>query len=406
MVSSSQYDITVIGGGLIGLATAKTLLEQYPNIRVCVLEKHQEICSQQSGHNSGVIHSGIYYKPGSFKAEFCVKGRAQMVRFCEENGIPTIICGKLIVATKREELPRLDNLYARGQANQVEGIEMVSPERIKEIEPHVSAIKAIWAPNTGIVDFKKVAKVYAKHITDKGGNIFLNTPVNTVITKGNAMVITTSVDTISTKWVINCAGLQADIVAETMGEKPDLRIIPFRGEYYILKKERQHLVQGLIYPVPDPDFPFLGVHFTPTMKGVTEAGPNAVLALKREGYRKTDISIKDLLSTITYKGFWKLARSNWKTGLWEINRSFRKSVFVQSLQALIPEIQSDDVQPGGTGVRAQAVAPDGSLIDDFRIHETKNAIHVLNAPSPGATSSLVIGKYIADIAGSNFSLNN
>ena len=404
MSKTQQYDVTVIGAGLIGLSTAMHLLEQHPDLRVCVIEKDPHPASQQSGHNSGVIHSGIYYKPGSFKSRFCVEGRASMTQFCIDNEIPTWTCGKLIVATREEEIPRLQTLLERGTANKVEGLELVGPERIREIEPHVRAIKALWAPGTGIVDFRKVARVYLDKVRHGGGEVHFNTRARKVSKREGETILETDAGEFNTRNVVNCAGLHSDVVAKMMGVRPNLRIIPFRGEYYTLIKEREYLVKGLIYPVPDPDFPFLGVHFTQTMKEMVEAGPNAVLATKREGYRKRDISLVELADILGYAGFWRLALREWKVAAWEINRSFRKSVFVKSLQQLIPEVTSDDLGPGGSGVRAQAVAPDGSLLDDFRIEQTPNAVHVLNAPSPGATSSLVIGRYIVDLAEQSFSL--
>ncbi len=404
MSTTESYDVTVIGAGLIGLSTAMHLLERYPDLRVAVIEKDPHPASQQSGHNSGVIHSGIYYKPGSFKAQFCVEGRASMTQFCTDNEIPTWKCGKLIVATREDELGRLEALLERGTANKVKGLELVGPERIKEIEPHVSAIKALWAPGTGIVDFRKVAAVYLNKVRSAGGDVYFDTRLQRVTKHGNETVLEANTNGFRTRYAVNCAGLHSDVVARMMGVRPNLRIVPFRGEYYTLKKEKESLVKGLIYPVPNPDFPFLGVHFTQTMKGFVEAGPNAVLALKREGYRKRDVSLGEMLGTFTYAGFWRLAFREWKIAVWEVNRSFRKSVFVKSLQRLIPEVTSNDLGRGGSGVRAQAVAPDGSLLDDFRIEQGSNTVHVLNAPSPGATCSLVIGRYIVDLAEKSFSL--
>ena len=404
-VPGKQYDVVVIGAGIIGLSTAKTLLEQHPGLKVAVLEKDAHEATQQSGHNSGVIHSGIYYKPGSLKAQFCVEGRASMTRFCEENEIPVWTCGKLIVANRQEELPRLDALLERGTNNKVEGLQIVEPGQIKEIEPHVSAIRALWAPKTGIVDYRKVSAAYARIIRDKGGEILFKSALKGVSRRAGVTVLETESGEYEAKNVINCAGLHSDRVAEIMGAQPGVRIIPFRGEYYTLKKEREHLVKGLIYPVPDPAFPFLGVHLTQTMKGWVEAGPNAVLATKREGYRKRDFSVTDMFRTVTYPGFWKMSAREWKTGMWEMNRSFRKGVFLKSLRMLVPELTSDDLSTGGSGVRAQAVDRTGKLLDDFSIKQVEGAVHVLNAPSPGATSSLVIGRHIANLATEGFSLN-
>ncbi len=402
-----KFDVTVVGAGIIGLSTAMNLLGRFPGLKVGVIEKASGVASQQSGHNSGVIHSGIYYKPGSFKARFCVEGRSTMTRFCEENGIPFERCGKVIIATREEELPRLHSLYERGKANRVEGLQLVSGDRVREeIEPHVNVLEAIWAPNTGIVDFRKVAAAYAKAVTAAGGSIQFNAKLRRVAHHNGKSVLETQRGAYETSHVINCAGLHADVVAEMMGAQTDLRIIPFRGEYYTLVKERENLVRGLIYPVPDPAFPFLGVHFTKTMKGFTEAGPNAVLAMAREGYRKRDFNLREFMRTVAFPGFWGLALRDWKTGLMETNRSLRKSVFVRDLQRMIPEVRKEDLTGGGSGVRAQAVDRRGNLLDDFRIERTKGAIHVLNAPSPGATSSLVIGRYISDMATETFQLEN
>ncbi len=403
-VRSTKYDVIVIGAGIIGLSTAMKLLERYPYLKLAVLEKDAGEGTQQSGHNSGVIHSGIYYRPGSFKADFCVAGRASMIRFCEENDIPVWTCGKLIVASDAAGMERLSTLEERGTANKVSGLRMVDAEEMAEIEPHVVALKALHAPGTGIVDYRNVTSVYADRVRATGGEIHFNTELNGSRVVGGVTVLDTSSGEFETTNAINCAGLHSDLVAETMGVETGLRIIPFRGEYYKLKKESEFLVKGLIYPVPDPAFPFLGVHLTQTMKGWVEAGPNAVLAMKREGYRKRDFSMSDFLRTITFPGFWKMGIREWKTGVWEINRSFRKNVFLASLQELVPELTSDDLAGTGSGVRAQAVDRAGNLVDDFRIEESPRAIHVLNAPSPGATSSLVIGDYIADLASENFGL--
>ena len=402
---SSKYDVIIIGAGIIGLSTAMKLLERLPKIKLVLLEKNVKEGTQQSGHNSGVIHSGIYYKPGSFKANFCVAGRTSMTEFCEENEIPVWTCGKLIVANDDAGIERLNALEERGTANQVAGLRMVSNEEMAEIEPHVVARKALYAPGTGIVDYRNVTAVYVDRVRTAGGEINFNTELTGSKKVSGVTVLNTTSGNYETANVINCAGIHSDVVAETMGVETGLRIIPFRGEYYKLRKESEYLVKGLIYPVPDPAFPFLGVHLTQTMKGWVEAGPNAVLATKREGYRKRDFSFKDFLGTITYPGFWKMGIREWKTGVWEINRSLRKGVFLDTLQQLVPELTSDDLAGTGSGVRAQAVDHAGNLVDDFRIDESPGAIHVLNAPSPGATSSLVIGDYIADLAVKNFSLD-
>ena len=401
------YDASIIGGGIIGFATALGIQRKNPKLKLCIIEKDDVVSNHQTGHNSGVIHSGIYYKPGSLKANFCVEGRVSMAKFCQENNLKYEKCGKLIVAYKEEEIPRLEALFERGVANKVEGLEIIERERITEIEPHAAGIKALYAPNTGIVDYREVTEKFAQIALKNGADIKLNTEF--VGSRGenfqmqNHLLKTTTGD-IETKLTINCAGLQSDLVAKKMGVYPNLKIIPFRGEYYNLKPEKKDLVQGLIYPVPDPKFPFLGVHFTKTVHdGLIEAGPNAVLAYAREGYKKTDINLKELFSTITYPGFVRFGLQNWKTGVSEINRSFRKKVFVKDLQKMIPEIKSSDLYSGVSGVRAQAIGNDGKIIDDFAIEVKDKSIHVLNAPSPGATSSIMIGNYIADLALKQFS---
>jgi len=401
------YDASIIGGGIIGFATALGIQRKNPKLKLCIIEKDDVVSNHQTGRNSGVIHSGIYYKPGSLKASFCVEGRVSMAKFCQENNLKYEKCGKLIVAYKEEEIPRLEALFERGVANKVEGLEIIERERITEIEPHAAGIKALYAPNTGIVDYREVTEKFAQIALKNGADIKLNTEF--VGSRGenfqmqNHLLKTTTGD-IETKLTINCAGLQSDLVAKKMGVYPNLKIIPFRGEYYNLKPEKKDLVQGLIYPVPDPKFPFLGVHFTKTVHdGLIEAGPNAVLAYAREGYKKTDINLKELFSTITYPGFVRFGLQNWKTGVSEINRSFRKKVFVKDLQKMIPEIKSSDLYSGVSGVRAQAIGNDGKIIDDFAIEVKDKSIHVLNAPSPGATSSIIIGNYIADLALKQFS---
>ena len=408
-MNNGRQDVTIVGAGLIGLSTAMELLQRKSGLKLTVVEKADGPASQQSGHNSGVIHSGIYYKPGSFKAQFCVEGRASMTQFCLDNEIPVWECGKLIVATNPAEEARLEDLWERGTNNAVEGLRIVDREEMGEIEPFVEGTKALYAPKTGIVDYRKVADVYSEKVQSLGGNIQFNSEVKNIIPNGQGSdgtnyTVETTLGEIETKYLVNCAGLHSDLIAAMSGVNPGLRIVPFRGEYYTLAKSSEHMVKGLIYPVPDPSFPFLGVHLTQTMKGWVEAGPNAVLAMKREGYRKRDFSFVDFGRTVTFPGFWKMSLKSWKVGLWEMNRSLRKDVFLNSLRKLMPSLKKSDLAPGGSGVRAQAVHSDGSLLDDFRIDESATAVHVLNAPSPGATSSLVIGNYIADKAEANFSL--
>ena len=401
-MESSQYDIVIIGGGILGLSTAMQLLERSPQWRVAVVEKEEELATHQTGHNSGVMHSGIYYRPGSHKAQFCVAGLNNMVKFCEENEIEFQQCGKVIVALHESELGRLQDLYERGTANGVPDLEIVGPERLKEIEPHTAGVRALWAPHTGIVDFTKVAAAFANKFHQAGGDIFTGAAVKKITRSTGSVALDTTKGTLQAKYLINCAGLYADKVASMTGENVGVRIIPFRGEYYTLRQESHHLVSGLIYPVPDPQFPFLGVHFTRNIKGHVEAGPNAVMALRREGYRKRDFSLGDSLGNLAYPGFWKMALKYWKIGMGEVYRSYSRRVFLRDLQRLLPEIQNSDLASGGSGVRAQAVARDGSLLDDFSIIQSGDAIHVLNAPSPGATSSLAIGEHIAGLAIENF----
>jgi L-2-hydroxyglutarate oxidase LhgO len=401
-MESSQYDIAIVGGGILGLSTAMQLLERAPQWRVAVIEKEGQLATHQTGHNSGVMHSGIYYRPGSHKAQFCVAGLNNMVKFCEENEIEYQQCGKVIVALHESEFGRLDDLLQRGTANGVPDLEMVGPERLKEIEPHTAGVRALWAPHTGIVDFTKVAAAFANKFQQAGGDIFTGAAVKKITNSSGSVALETTKGTLQAKHLINCAGLYADKMASMTGEKVGVRIIPFRGEYYTLRPESHHLVSGLIYPVPDPQFPFLGVHFTRNIKGHVEAGPNAVMALRREGYRKRDFNLGESLGNLAYPGFWKMAMKYWKIGMGEVYRSYSRRVFLHDLQRLIPEIQNSDLDSGGSGVRAQAVARDGSLLDDFSIIQGRDAIHVLNAPSPGATSSLAIGEHIAGLAIDSF----
>ncbi|MBI4329009.1 MAG: L-2-hydroxyglutarate oxidase [Chloroflexi bacterium] len=405
-MASQQYDVIVVGGGIVGLATAMELTKRHPRIRLAVLEKEPTVASHQTGHNSGVIHSGIYYRPGSQKAQFCVAGVKALTRFCDENGIEYNQIGKVIIARNESELPRLEELLKRGVANQVEGLQMIGPERLKEIEPHTVGIRALHAPKTGIIDYKKVSSVYAIKVQEQGGDLRTSTKVLRIVRSDGSLVLETTQGSFQTKGLINCGGLYADQVARMMGAKFDLRIIPFRGEYYVLRPESHHLVRGLIYPVPDPRFPFLGVHFTRTIHGGVEAGPNAVLALAREGYTKTTIRLGETLGTLAFRGFWAMSFKYWKIGLGEIYRSFSKGVFAHDLQSLVPEVQAKDLASGGSGVRAQAVDSHGRLLDDFSIQQTKEAVHVLNAPSPGATSSIPIGQHIANLATESFGLGS
>ncbi|WP_044499762.1 L-2-hydroxyglutarate oxidase [Nostoc sp. PCC 7107] len=389
-----MYDFAIVGGGIVGLSTAMSLGKRYPQARILVLEKESNWAFHQTGNNSGVIHSGIYYKPGSFKAKFCRDGSRSMVEFCQEHEIDHEICGKVIVATDEQEIPRLENLYKRGLENGLP-VQKISPEEVKEIEPHVSCVAGIRVFSTGIVNYKQVCLKYAQLIQQQGGDLRLNTKVLKIATSGKNQVLETNQGKFETKFVINCAGLHSDRIAKLGGVEPNAKIVPFRGEYYELTPEKRYLVKTLIYPVPNPDFPFLGVHFTKMIDGTVHAGPNAVLSLKREGYKKTDFDLKDFAEVMTYPGFWKLAAKHADEGIQEIIRSFSKAAFVKSLQKLIPEVQAEDLVPTHAGVRAQALMDDGKLVDDFLIIPGQNSIHVCNAPSPAATSSLEIGKAIA-----------
>lgn len=392
------FDYVIAGGGIVGLATALKLLERNPGLKLTVLEKETEVGTHQTGSNSGVIHSGLYYKPGSAKAKTCVEGRRLMVEFCKQHKVAHDVCGKIVVATEEYELPKLNELYQRAQANGVEGVEEIGPERMREIEPHVRGLKGLWVPVTGIADYPGVARKYAELIQAQGGKVQTDTAVTRISNRGDEIVVSTTQGEVLGRGLINCCGLHSDRVARLAGAKPDAKIVPFRGEYYKLKPERYHLVRNLIYPVPDPRFPFLGVHFTRMVLGGVEAGPNAVLALKREGYTRLAFNFGDSLETLTYSGFWRLALKYWKTGMGEMYRSVSKGAFVRALQKLIPEIRADDLVDGGAGVRAQALLPDGALVDDFKIIRDGNAVHVLNAPSPAATASLSIGAQIAEMA--------
>ncbi len=389
-----MFDFVVIGGGIVGLSTARALLERHPGARLLLLEKEEGWARHQTGHNSGVIHSGIYYKPGSYKARFCREGARALVEFCRERAIEYEICGKVIVATETSELPLLDNLYERGLENGLE-VEKIGPEELEEIEPHATGLAAIRVPSTGIVDFKKVAEAFAALVEEKGGELRAGTEVQNVSETGRAVVVRTRKGAFRARTLVNCAGLHSDRVARLCGVETGTKIVPFRGEYYELRPERRYLVKNLIYPVPNPNFPFLGVHFTRSIEGKVEAGPNAVLGLAREGYKKTDFDLGDFVEEITYPALWRLARKNWRTGVGEIQRSFSKKAFVRGLKKLVPEVEEEDVVPIAAGVRAQAIREDGALVDDFLISSGKNSVHVLNAPSPAATASIPIGEEIA-----------
>ena len=401
---TTQYDIAIIGGGIVGLATAMALTQR-SNLKLIVLEAENRIAAHQTGNNSGVIHSGIYYKPGSLKARNCTEGRLAMYDFCAEHNILHDNCGKVIVATLPEELPALDRLYDRGIANGLTGLRRLSSTEIKELEPHASGIAGLRVEQTGIVDYIGVCQAYAKIIQAAGGTIQINSRVTAFRKTETEFVLTTPQGEIQAKNIINCAGLQSDRVARMCGVDPQLQIVPFRGEYYEIVPEKQNLVNNLIYPVPDPRFPFLGVHFTRMVKGGVEAGPNAVLAFKREGYKMSSISAGDLLAYAFYGGFWRMSIKYWKMGAGEFYRSFSKKAFVKALQRLLPELQEADIHRSGAGVRAQALDPKGNLLDDFAIREAERQIHVLNAPSPAATASISIGKSIAEMAAKNFSLS-
>lgn len=392
---TKTFDCTIIGGGIVGLATALTVGRRQPGLAILLLEKEPDLALHQTGRNSGVIHSGIYYKPGSFKAKFAREGSRTMVDFCQQHGIDHDICGKVIVATEQQELPLLEKLFQRGLENGL-SVSRLSADQVREIEPHVRCLAGIKVPTTGIVNYRSVALKYAELIKEQGGGIQMGVRVERIVHREQEIFLETNQGSFQTRFLINCAGLHSDRVALMASADPKARIVPFRGEYYELVPSAHHLVKGLIYPVPNPAFPFLGVHFTRMIGGGVHAGPNAVLAFKREGYHKTDFSFRDFSETMTYSGFWKLARKNLHEGLMEIRRSLSKALFVKSLQRLIPEVTSADLVPSHAGVRAQALMPDGQLVDDFLIIKADKSLHVCNAPSPAATASLQIGKAIAD----------
>ena len=390
-----KFDIAIIGAGIVGLATALKIKEKSPGSKLVIIDKEKDVAAHQTGHNSGVIHSGLYYKPGSLKATNCINGYHLLVDFCEQFEVPYELCGKVVVATTKEEIPLLNGLFTRGVANGLEGLKMLDKNEIKEHEPHVNGLEGFFVPQTGIVDYAVVAAKMKVLLENLDTNFALGHPVTDIKTNFGAVLITTQNGSYEASKLINCAGLYSDKIATMSGDNPDIKIIPFRGEYYKLKKEKEHLVKNLVYPVPDPSFPFLGVHFTRMKKGGVEAGPNAVLAYKREGYKKSDISFSEFLETLGWPGFQKVAKKYWRTGMGEFYRSYSKSAFTKALQRLVPEIEVNDLVTGGAGVRAQACDRNGGLIDDFMIHQTDKVINVLNAPSPAATSSLSIGETVA-----------
>ncbi len=387
--------VVIVGGGIVGLAAAYRLTEKFPGARITVLEKERAVAQHQTGHNSGVLHCGLYYKPGTVRARLAVTGIRQMVRFCEENAVPHEVCGKLVVAADESEVPRLESLHERGVANGLEGLKRLSPGEMREIEPHAGGVAALRVPQEGIVDYKRVCAVLVEHLARRGAKVVTGARVTRIRPAQGGWLVHTENGEFAADFLINCAGLHCDRVAELAGEHRETRILPFRGEYYKLKPERQHLVRHLIYPVPDPRFPFLGVHLTRLIHGGIEAGPNAVLAFAREGYRKADVNIRDLFDALSYGGFWRFLRRYPATAWFELRRSFSRELFCQSLRRLLPEIQPDDLDTGGSGVRAQAISPDGEIIQDFSLIRRANALHVLNAPSPAATASLAIGAEIA-----------
>jgi L-2-hydroxyglutarate oxidase len=400
----SRYNVTIIGAGVVGLAAGLEITRRFPRLKLLILEKESGVARHQSGHNSGVIHSGVYYKPGSLKARLCVSGAAAMVEFCREHGIAHNVCGKVIVATHEDELARLEELRRRGEANGLTGLRLIGPEELREIEPHAAGIRALVVPSTGVTNYAAVCEKYAELISAAGGTVLTSAAATGIRRTANEIVVETTQGAFAANSLINCAGLFSDRIARMAGDDPAVMIVPFRGEYYDLVPERASLVRALIYPVPDPRFPFLGVHFTRRIMGKVDAGPNAVLALAREGYRHSDISVRDLASSLAFPGFWRMARNHWRNGVGEWHRSLSKRAFVRALQRLLPEIREEDLVPGGSGVRAQALKPDGKLVDDFHFVTSKKILHVLNVPSPAATASLIIGRAIVDMTARDLGL--
>jgi (S)-2-hydroxyglutarate dehydrogenase len=404
-MTDSRYNVIIIGGGIVGLGVALEITRRFPHLRLLLVEKEDRVARHQSGHNSGVIHSGVYYKPGSMKARLCVTGAAAMVEFCREHNLPCEVCGKVIVATHADELPRLEDLRRRGEANGLTGLRLIGPAELREIEPHAVGRQALVVPSTGITNYAVVSEKYAELVSERGGDVLTSAAATGIRRMPNEIVVETKRGAFSTSALINCAGLFSDRISRMAGDAPGVVIVPFRGEYYDLVPERASLVRSLIYPVPDPRFPFLGVHFTRRITGKVDAGPNAVLALAREGYRHRDINFRDLAGSLAFPGFWRMARQHWRNGLDEWHRSLSKPVFVRALQRLLPEVREADLVPGGSGVRAQALKPDGALVDDFQFVTSGKVLHVLNVPSPAATASLTIGKAIVDTAASDLGLS-
>jgi L-2-hydroxyglutarate oxidase LhgO len=397
-----DFDVAIVGGGIVGLAAAYRLTRERSDRRIVVLEKERAVAGHQTGHNSGVVHSGIYYGPGSAKARMCVEGAAMLKDFCRRHEVPVLVCGKVVVASEESEVPALEELYRRGLANGVSGLALIGRERLSEIEPHVRGIRALHVPETAAVSYASVANKLAALTAAAGGEIRTETELRRVSEDGGRFLLQTTAGNLRARYLIACAGLYSDRIARLEGAEPGIRIVPFRGEYYRLVPERSDLIRGLVYPIPDPGLPFLGPHFTRTVHGEVEAGPNAVLALHREGYTKGRVSLRDLTEYLTYPGFWRMAGRHWRTGIRETLRSLNKKSFVRSLARLVPEIRSKDLRPAEAGVRAQAVAPDGRLVNDFVIVERPRALHVCNAPSPAATASLAIAEEIARRAAAHF----
>ena len=399
-----DFDVAVIGGGILGLSSAREILLRFPNLSVVVLEKEPDLAWHQTGHNSGVIHSGIYYRPGSLKARNCVEGARLLTQYCDQRNISYEKCGKVIVAVDESEVPALEELYRRGIANSVPGLRRIGPDELNKLEPHARGVAALHSPETGIIDYRQVTEAYAADFKESGGQISFSTELQGIQSLVQGMELKTSRGVVHARHLINCAGLYADVVANITSPDNQVRIIPFRGDYYTLSPHAKSMVNGLIYPVPDPAFPFLGVHFTRTVHGYTEAGPNAVLAFAREGYTIGKVNLGELARTFSYPGFWRLTLRYWRMGSQELYRSVSKRAFLKAAQRLLPDVQLEDLVERGSGVRAQAVDRKGRLLDDFVISRGNNAVHVRNAPSPGATASLAIGRHIVDVAQETFGL--